>query len=229
MRRRDPDASEAQCALTGVAPGQYGHILAVSASPVLATIRLLAATSTCNRKSRPLAPSAWCLSRGSCGLQCDLDWWDISWMAPSLKSAPRRLSITALQPGDPIFCSRIHRDPNGSLWLGNGYVDDRQANIGRLRVRGIDIVADYSAPLGPRGLSKLRIPRQLRSQVDHPQGGFQRRTIAWAFSAIRAASNRGGSTRSRVTWDTPSSFSVAWLAAHERREARRTRSEVQPD
>ena len=50
-------ASETQCALTGVTPGQYGHIACVNAA-ASATIRSLAATTTCNQKIRPLAPPA---------------------------------------------------------------------------------------------------------------------------------------------------------------------------
>ena len=53
--------------------------------------------------------------------------------------------------GDPVFCTRVHRDPSGSLALGNGYVDDRQANIGSLSVRGFDGSAHYSTGVGRLG------------------------------------------------------------------------------
>ena len=111
------------------------------------------------------------------GFNATIDWWDIKLKGAISKIGAQAIVDSCVASGDPIFCSRIHRDPNGSLWLGNGYVDDRQANLGGLKVRGIDGSADYSVPPGPPGLGKLRISRQLRSALDRRQ---------WrAFDALR--------------------------------------------
>ena len=47
--------------------------------------------------------------------------------------------------GDALFCDRIQRDAQGSLWLTpNGFIDDLNANIGGLSTRGVDVQASYA-------------------------------------------------------------------------------------
>ena len=42
-------------------------------------------------------------------------------------------------------CSRIHRNPaNGSLWVGDGNVDDLNINIGGLQTSGVDLNLNYT-------------------------------------------------------------------------------------
>src|SRR4029079_7276342 len=72
-----PDASEAQCALTGVAPGQYGHILAAPGavlaynSTIGGNVALKPETAKTRAIGIVLEPR---LLRG---LSATLDWWDI--------------------------------------------------------------------------------------------------------------------------------------------------------
>jgi len=116
--------------------------------------------------------------------------------------------------GDPIFCSRIHRDPNGSLWLGNGHVDDRLANIGGLNVRGIDGSADYSVPLGRLGSANLefRGAYVLRWIVDN--GGLSTPyDCAGLFGAPCGMQPRWKHT-ARATWDTSRAISVSFQWRH---------------
>ena len=50
-----------------------------------------------------------------------------------------------LASGDPFYCSKIHRDSAGSLWLDNsGFVDLLNTNIGGLKTKGIDINGSYA-------------------------------------------------------------------------------------
>ena len=130
------------------------------------------------------------------GFNATIDWWDIKLKGAISKIGAQAIVDSCIASGDPIFCSRIHRDPNGSLWLGNGYVDNRQANLGGLKVRGIDGSADYSVPPGPAGLGKLRISRQPTFCAgSSTMAGFRRRTIVPACSAPHAACSRAGNTR----------------------------------
>ena len=146
-----PTASEARCAPTGVTPGQYGHVVTVNASlfgynAILGgNENLQPETATTRTIGIVLQPR---LLRG---FNATIDWWDIRLKGAVAKIGAQAIVDSCIASGDPIFCSRIHRDPNGSLWLGNGYVDDRLANLGSLRVRGIDGSADYSVPLGRLG------------------------------------------------------------------------------
>ena len=138
-----PDASETQCTLTGVAPGQYGRILAAPASLLAyhsiigGNTRLQPEISTTRTVGIVLEPQF------LKDFDATLDWWDIKLAGAIAQIGAQTIIDDCIAAGDPDFCGRIHRDPNGSLWLGNGHIDDRQANIGGLHVRGIDIGADY--------------------------------------------------------------------------------------
>jgi iron complex outermembrane receptor protein len=148
-----PDASEAQCALTGVTPPQYGHVLANSAfgynSIIGGNIDLepeVSTTRTVGVVFEPLALR---------GFNATVDWWDIRLNGAIAEIGAQTIIDDCIATADPVFCSRIHRDPNGSLWLGDGHIDDRQANIGGLHARGVDLGADYLARLGRLGSASL--------------------------------------------------------------------------
>jgi outer membrane receptor protein involved in Fe transport len=85
------------------------------------------------------------------GFNATIDWWDIKLNEAIARIGAQTIIDTCIATGDPLFCSRVHRDPSGSLWIGNGYVDDRQANVGGFKIRGIDGGANYSLALGPLG------------------------------------------------------------------------------
>jgi outer membrane receptor protein involved in Fe transport len=145
-----PLASEAQCALTGVPPAQYGQIARANGlfeyNAILGGNEdLQPETATTRAVGIVLQP------RFLRGFNATIDWWDIALKGAVSKIGAQTVIDSCVASGDPIFCSRIHRDPNGSLWLGKGFVDDRLANIGGLKVRGIDGSADYAVPLGRLG------------------------------------------------------------------------------
>src|SRR6185369_14899727 len=85
------------------------------------------------------------------GFSATIDWWGIRLKGAISRIGAQAILDSCIASGDPIFCSRIHRDPNGSLFLANGHVDNRQANLGGFKVRGIDGIADYSVPMGRLG------------------------------------------------------------------------------
>jgi outer membrane receptor protein involved in Fe transport len=61
-----------------------------------------------------------------------------------------------VQTLDPFFCSLVHRDAAGSIWLStNGFVTDTTLNTGALRTKGIDINAGYRTDLENLGLENM--------------------------------------------------------------------------
>ena len=55
---------------------------------------------------------------------------------------------------DTYFCSLVHRDAQGSLWLSNqGYVTDTTLNTGALRTKGIDFNVGYRTDLENFGIA----------------------------------------------------------------------------
>jgi len=208
----NPLASEAQCALTGVTAAQYGHVAKVNASLfgynalIGGNEELQAETATTRTIGIVFQP------RVLRGFNATIDWWDIRLKGAVSKIGAQRIIDGCIASGDPTFCNRIHRDPNGSLWLGNGYVDNRLTNLGGFKVRGIDSSADYSAALGRLGAARLefRGSRVLRWIVDN--GGLSAPyDCAGLFGGPCGMQPRWKHT-ARGTWDMPggNSLSLQW-------------------
>ena len=54
--------------------------------------------------------------------------------------------------GDAAACSRIDRNANGSLWVGDGNVQDLNINIGGFATSGVDVNANYGVDLEDWGM-----------------------------------------------------------------------------
>jgi outer membrane receptor protein involved in Fe transport len=90
------------------------------------------------------------------GFNATVDWWEIELTGAIEEIGAQFIMDTCIATGDPLFCGRIHRDPNGSLWLSQqGFVDERLGNIGSLKVRGIDVGVNYRRNLGRIGLANV--------------------------------------------------------------------------
>lgn len=207
-----PVASEAQCALTGVTPAQYGQVARANSSLfgynaiIGGNEDLKPETAITRTMGIVLQP------RFLPGLNATIDWWDINLKGAVSRIGAQAIVDSCIASGGPIFCSRIHRDSNGSLWLGNGFVDNRQANLGGLKVRGIDGSADYSVALGRLGSAKFefRGGYVLRWLVDN--GGLSMPyDCAGLFGAPCGMQPRWKHT-ARATFDTlhGASLSLQW-------------------
>jgi iron complex outermembrane receptor protein len=208
-----PTASQMQCALTGVTSAQYGHVAKVNGiidynAIIGGNENLQAETAITRAVGTVLQPP---ILRG---FNATIDWWDIKLKGAISMIGAQAIVDSCIEGGDPILCSRIHRDPNGSLWLGNGYVDNRQANLGSLKVRGIDGSANYSVPLGRLGSAnfEFRGSYVLHWIVDN--GGLSRPyDCAGLFGAPCGMQPRWKHT-ARATWVTSHSISLSLQWRH---------------
>ena len=206
-----PTASAAQCALSGVTAAQYGHVAAANGLFDYRAIiggngELRAETATTRAIGIVLQP------RVLRGFNATFDWWDIRLKGAISNIGAQAIVDSCIAGGDPIFCGRIHRDPNGSLWLGNSYVDNRQANLGSLKVRGIDGNADYSMSLGRLGSADVEFRGSyiLRWIVDN--GGLSRPYDCAGLFGTPCAMRPRWKHTARATWvpsDGPS-LSLQW-------------------
>jgi outer membrane receptor protein involved in Fe transport len=86
------------------------------------------------------------------GLALSVDYFDIK-----VQNLVRTFPFTGLVAncavtGDPTFCNLINRDVTGSLFnLPSGTATTLNANLGRLRTKGVDVNASYSHRLGGLG------------------------------------------------------------------------------
>jgi len=208
-----PSASATQCVLTGVTPMEYGHVAKVDAAfgynAILGgNVDLRPETATTRTIGIVLEP------RILRGFNATIDWWDIKLKGAISRIGAQAIIDSCVASGDPIFCSRIHRDPNGSLALGNGYVDDRQANLGGLQTRGIDGAADYLIPLGRQGSVKLEFRGSYVLRWIVNNGGLSTPyDCAGLFGAPCSMQPRWKHT-ARASWETSRGLSLSLQWRH---------------
>ena len=72
------------------------------------------------------------------GFNATIDWWDIRLKGAVSRIGAQAIVDSCIATGDPIFCSRIHRDSRGSLLLGDGFVDNRQVDAASIKVETLN-------------------------------------------------------------------------------------------
>ncbi|MEA3067822.1 MAG: iron complex outerrane recepter protein [Sphingomonadales bacterium] len=211
-----PTASLQQCAATGVTSAQYGQIARQPDSfagyngisggnprlqPERATTRAIGVV---------LQP------RFLPGFSLTADWFDIRLKGAIGFIGSQQIIDTCTATGDPIFCSRIHRDSEGSLWLTpQGFVDDSEANIGALKTSGVDVGSSLTRPLGRLGSASLEF---LGTWVRHfitDNGGLATPfDCAGLYGLVCGFPLPRWRHNARVTWDMRSGLSLSVLWRH---------------
>jgi len=144
-----PTATLAQCQLTGMTAAQYGT---VTQNPAAQYNGLLGG----NPELKPETSDTWSYGfvfRPSfANLTVAVDYFDIK-VADVISSVNGGNADTylnqCLATGAQEFCSLIHRDQFGSLWLQQtGFIQDTSLNLGGLRVKGIDLQSNYNWDVG---------------------------------------------------------------------------------
>jgi len=146
-----PAATLAQCQLTGVTAGQYGHIGANPANQYNA----LGGGSV---DLTPEKADSWTAGvilqpRFIPGLAITADYFNIK-VKNRIGAQTSDSVFAACFAGDASQCALIHRDQFGSLWLtGNGYISLLNSNVPGvgLFTKGWDFSSSYSRRIGGLG------------------------------------------------------------------------------
>jgi outer membrane receptor protein involved in Fe transport len=166
-----PRATQQQCAATGVSAAQYGNIIANPLEDFGGYQSIVGGnTGLGPETAKTRAVGVVFEPRFLPAFNLTVDWYDISLKGAIQEIGAQTIMNTCIATADPRFCSRIHRDSTGSLWLTPaGFIDDTNANIGGLRVRGVDASASYTRDLGRFGSANVEIigSRLIRSVVDN--------------------------------------------------------------
>lgn len=111
---------------------------------------------------------------------------------------------------DPFFCSLVHRDTSGSIWLSpQGYVQDTTLNTGALRTAGVDINAGYRTDLDRFGLSNMGginfnfVGTWLDKLETQPLPGDAFYDCTSLYGAVCGTPSPEWRHKLRVTWSTP--------------------------
>ncbi|MEE4272650.1 MAG: TonB-dependent receptor [Thermoanaerobaculales bacterium] len=146
----NPSATEAQCANTGVLPGQYGNILSNPANQY----------NTLEGGNPFLEPEvADTITAGIVwtpqnirGLSVTLDYYDIDITDTIGSLGADDIIQVCANTGDPALCDLIHRDSIGTLWVTqDGFTETSNQNIGDLYAEGVDLNVNYLLGLGDSG------------------------------------------------------------------------------
>lgn len=89
------------------------------------------------------------------GFNISVDYFDIQ--VDGLVSTVGALNTFDLcyNQANAAACSRIRRNAGGQLWVGSGFVEDLNNNIGGLATSGIDVNSNYAFDLEDMGMSNL--------------------------------------------------------------------------
>ena len=159
-----PVHTAAQCANSGVTAAQYAA--GVPNNPAGQYNELTGGNTTlAPEKSNSFTVGAVLTPNQIPNLQLSIDYWSIE-----IKGAISNLDSQFVVDqcglsGDPAFCSLVNRGPNGSLWLGNGYVDNSNVNIGFFKTSGIDIFAFYPHIVGQAGKNNLPVSESDSAEI----------------------------------------------------------------
>jgi outer membrane receptor protein involved in Fe transport len=144
-----PGFTAAQCALTGITPAQFGNITPNPANQYNAFFG--GNTDLSPEKADTYTAGLVIQPRWVPGLAFTVDYFNIKVADLISVGIPyQTILTTCLNSGQ--LCELIHRAPNGSLWTTpQGFVDQRETNIGGLKTTGFDFNGSYSHRLSGWG------------------------------------------------------------------------------
>jgi len=198
-----PTATLAQCELTGVTPAQYGNIGANAAAQYNGFIGGNAALQP--EKADTYSAGLVLQPHWVPNLVVSVDYFNIKVKDTIGPIGEDTILSSCIATADPIFCSGIQRDPNGSLWKTNaGFVNDLNVNFGSLSTKGIDFKADYHTPLPAFGSLAFSLQgTKLISLNTQPLTNGASYNCEGYFGTVCGASNPSWRHVLNTTWATP--------------------------
>jgi len=151
------------------------------------------------------------------GLSLTVDYFDIK-VDDVISTIPPDLALgQCAATGSPLFCGKVHRDADGTLWASpDGYVTAINENLGSLHTSGIDVDLRYTLEIGSYGsLNTSFAGTYLNELTTKPLPGTD------SVGDYDCVGLYGGSCGTptpewrhnmRVTWNTPWNvdLSLAW-------------------
>ena len=224
----DPEFTEAQCANTGVLPGQYGDI---AENPAAQYNALFGGNPDLSPEVADTYSVGFVFTPTFFrGFSFSADYFDITVEGAITALDPNIVLDNCAISGDAELCSLVHRAPNtGSLWVGGGFVEGQNINIGFLKTAGVDFEANWRVPVADWGMESIggldlsfqgTWLHKLETDPGIPALDNQGNVLATSFDCAGFFGASGCGTpnpewrhRLRVTWTTPLDglgLSVSW-------------------
>lgn len=139
------------------------------------------------------------------GLSLSVDYYDIEFTkAVSTVGASITMQLCYLE-ADQAACERINRNANGQVWVGEGFVEDLNINIGGIATSGFDIAGAYGFDIGTFGALNLSYNGTILDSFEVDPIG----QAAFVYDCVAKYGNDCGTPtpeyrhRARVNWATP--------------------------
>jgi len=166
-----PDATLAQCQLTGVTAAQYTHI---ATNPAGQYNGLLGGNPALVPETSDTKSFGFVLRPPIGDLSIAVDYFDITIdnvISSTVGGNADTYINTCLDTGE--LCNLVHRNPaNGSLWLTPaGYIEDTSLNLGSLATSGTDFQASYTLNLGENRIGFNLVGTLLNELATQPLPG----------------------------------------------------------
>jgi outer membrane receptor protein involved in Fe transport len=208
---RNPVESLINCQLTGVTPAQYGFITECPANQCTSI-------GGGNPGLRP--EEATSITYGFVfqpgflrGFTTSVDYYDIEVTSVIDVIGASTIVNKCIQTGDPLYCSRIRRNPNGLLFGGTNNdvgVFDTNANLGFIRTQGVDFEASYAFDVGRWGSVGLSLVGtyidSFKTEGLPGEGSYD---CAGRFGTVCGVPQPNWRHQMRATWNLPAGFQVS--------------------
>jgi iron complex outermembrane recepter protein len=210
-----PTASFAQCARTGITAAQYGTG-SVSDSPA-GQFNYLQGGNANLKPETAKSKTFGVVLTPMRNLSVTIDYFDIKVEDTIGKIDPATSLEKCLATGDARFCSLIHRDRTGSLWLfDDGKIVGTQQNIGGTSTSGIDFSANYTYKLPTLGSLNLNLAgtylKTLETEEIKGEGKYD--CVGYYGANKCGAPNPEWRHKIRGTWATPWNVDLAMTWRH---------------
>ena len=210
-----PEATLEQCAFTGVTPDQYGDIDDNPAGQYNAlfggSLELGPETSDSYTVGFVFQPNFFE------GFSLTVDYFNISVEDVILTIPPTITLNECLNTGNSVFCDKIARDSQGTLWLlPEGRIEAFNENIGGLDTAGYDIEVAYSRPIGDMGSIAFRMNGTFLDELNTipiaGSGSIGEYDCVGLFGPTCLTPNPEWRHMARLTWQTPwnMDLSLGW-------------------
>lgn len=198
-----PAASQAQCAAAGVPAALYGS---VPVAPAKQYNGLLGGNPNLKPETADTYTFGFVFQpRFASGLTLSVDYFNIKIKNVIGIIGENNILNDCITTLSPQFCSLIHRDQFGSLWLTTqGFVTDTTVNEGELSTKGIDVKGSYRVPLPKLGSLLLSLEGSYtQNLITTPVPGFGSYDCVGFYGATCGAANPKWRHVLNVAWSTP--------------------------
>jgi iron complex outermembrane recepter protein len=204
-----PDATLAECQLTGMTAAQYGN---TPISPAAQYNALFGGQTNLKPETADTWTTGIVLTPTFIeGFTMTVDYFNIKVVDVISSISPSTTVADCITYADPYFCDNIHRSPSGSLWLSkDGFVTALTTNLGSYKTTGIDTNINYNLGLGDWGsLNFNELATYLNSfevvEIPHYPGydckGYYGTTCGTPLPEWKS--------KFRTTWSTPWNVDIA--------------------